>query len=273
MNSSYLKFIIFIFVLNVLACNKEDQAPFALISGFSSADIGNNGTSEDIYIALSIDNNLLDDLRVIIIPENEVGNFDIEEANDLDDSRYSSISVNGKTDFTTKLIDINDINGDKIELDKTYILKILLVKEGKIQISDKSSEIILTDIHLLIGDYIGTWDDNFYTNFAVSARILSEANKVLRGELFYTGNFTPCCNAASVGAENDGKITLVLSEDEKTISSFTYDQVLLTYMGGCNGQYTGTGEIDDFSFEIDYTGSDCDGFHIGGKLRIEKKLF
>ena len=45
------------------------------------------------------------------------------------------------------------------------------------------------------GDYTGTWDDNIYTAFPISARIMDQGSNSYGGPFFYSqnGSFTPCC--------------------------------------------------------------------------------
>lgn len=110
----------------------------------------------------------------------------------------------------------------------------------------------------LEGDYSGTWNsttdmDITYTNFAISAKfIFSNTDKTrLSGEFF--------AGSSSFG-DNDG--TMLINLDGDSISSFSFNDTLI----GCTGTFTGNGSItskDPYTLQIDFTGNDCDGNHIG----------
>jgi hypothetical protein len=275
--------LIYYFVIVSLlipGCSDEEpttQIPDVItpfVPSILSRDIGNNVSSEDIYLELFTSDKDIEEVRVLLVRSNESSDFTLSQAQRVDETSFESISPNGVNSFEIQLSDINDVNGNSIENDVSYDVRIILVKESEFYLAEKKSTITLTSIHPLIGAYTGTWNDNFYTNFAISWRINSLTNGQLVGELFYTGNFTPCCNAATGGTGNDGVIELELDESNLEISSYIYRQDLTTYMGGCPGFYEGTGSYDQFSFalSIDYTGSDCDGNHTGGKLELTRNF-
>ena len=117
----------------------------------------------------------------------------------------------------------------------------------------------------LAGDYSGTWDSTTPTasffGVDVSARLTSNAQETrLSGPFFISPNLEPCC-----GASNDGRIIIEL--DGNTITSFTYADAI----PGCTGNFSGTGEISSTgAIVINFTGTDCDGEHIG-ELFLTKK--
>lgn len=116
----------------------------------------------------------------------------------------------------------------------------------------------------LAGKYRGTWNDNFYSNFAVSTELKLSADSVLTGPFYYKGSFTPCC-----GGPDDGSVSMKIKNG--AISSFMYEQRLITFMNGCNGIYTGSGKVSGaYVLEIDFTGEDCEGIHTGGKIVLTK---
>lgn len=120
----------------------------------------------------------------------------------------------------------------------------------------------------LDGDYTGTWDDNIYTSFPISARLSMPIDDFLSGPFFYSqdGSFVPCCQ----DAEDNGKISFEIKGD--SIVNFIYNQQLQFYMGGCPGTYTGSGTINSQGWLlIDFSGDDCDGTHTGGKIILRKK--
>lgn len=117
------------------------------------------------------------------------------------------------------------------------------------------------------GDYIGTWDDNIYTNFPISARIMEAGTDRYSGPFFYSqgGSFVPCC----MDSDNNGTISFKVEGD--SIKNFIYDQQLEFYMGGCPGIYRGDGTIGSNGWLlINFEGDDCDGSHEGGKIVLRK---
>ena len=117
------------------------------------------------------------------------------------------------------------------------------------------------------GDYIGTWDDNIYTSFPISTKVTEGRTDFYQGPFFYSqnGSFTPCC----MDSEDNGSISFEVKGD--SILNFRYDQVLQFYMGGCPGDYRGSGIINSSGWLlIDFTGDDCDGTHTGGRIVLRK---
>jgi hypothetical protein len=119
----------------------------------------------------------------------------------------------------------------------------------------------------IAGDYTGTWDDNIYTAFPISAKLSESRTNHYNGPFFYSqnGSFVPCC----MDSGNNGQISFEVKGD--SIINFIYNQNLQFYMGGCPGIYTGSGTINDSGWLlIDFTGDDCDGTHMGGKIVLRK---
>ncbi len=117
------------------------------------------------------------------------------------------------------------------------------------------------------GDYTGTWNDNIYSNFPISARLSEGRKDFFSGPFFYSqnGSFVPCC----MDANDNGKIFFEVKGD--SIINFRYDQQLEFYMNGCPGTYTGSGIINSSGrLIIDFAGDDCDGTHTGGKIILMK---
>lgn len=110
----------------------------------------------------------------------------------------------------------------------------------------------------LEGDYTGTWNsttdlDITYTDFPISAKFVfgNVAKTRLNGEFF--------ARSSSTG-DNDGTMVIVLDGDN--ISSFSFNDTLID----CTGTFSGSGSItskNPFTLQIDFTGEDCDGNHVG----------
>lgn len=122
------------------------------------------------------------------------------------------------------------------------------------------------EVATLEGRYVGTWNSNTdlditYTDYAISAEFeFSNTSKTrLTGAFFATSSFSSCCNSG----DNDG--TMFLNLDGDTITSFNLNDVIPE----CTGTFSGSGSIiskSPYTIQIDFTGSDCDGNHIGQLL-------
>lgn len=125
--------------------------------------------------------------------------------------------------------------------------------------SKEAEEEIIEQMEITLeGDYVGTWNsttdmDIVYTNFAISAKfIFANTDKTrLSGEFF--------ARSSSTG-DNDGTMQITLDGD--SISSFSFNDTIID----CTGTFSGSGSItskDPYTLEINFTGNDCDGNHIG----------
>ena len=117
----------------------------------------------------------------------------------------------------------------------------------------------------LVGSYNGTWNSTTpsvtFTDFPISFEFTNvNPDETSISAVFYAGlNLTSCC-----GSANDGTASIGLNGNEITSFSLTSTVV------DCAGTFTGSGTIDSQgNFIIDFTGSDCDGDHIG-QLRVRK---
>lgn len=108
----------------------------------------------------------------------------------------------------------------------------------------------------IAGEYKGRWISTATRadfNVGISSDISESGDNYFSGAFYISNNFTPCC-----GPDNDG--TIVFNIDGDSILNFTYFDVI----PGCNGTFNGSGIIDESgSLLIKFTGTDCDGDHIG----------
>ncbi|MEO0573117.1 MAG: hypothetical protein AAF039_15525 [Bacteroidota bacterium] len=112
----------------------------------------------------------------------------------------------------------------------------------------------------LEGDYRGTWSSTTdqgltFSGVTISAifEFTDNTETRLRGWFFLSD---------SPGTINENLGTMTLSLDGNTITSFRFFDTI----PDCNGDFTGTGSVisrNPFTLEIDFTGEDCDGNHIG----------
>lgn len=261
------KFYVYMLLAALCACGGSDNEvaiPTNLVIGIKATDFGNNGNASDIKVIFSVsDITKTTEFRVVLVKTAEEANLTVQEATSLSQDSYFSIeSVRRENEFTLDA-GMKDVDGNDIQNDVDYTVKVLLVNGNALSIADLKATITLADAHILQGKYIGLWNDNIYTNFGISADLTYQDN-VLSGPFYYTGNFTACC-----GGPDDGKITVRI--EDNIITSFVYDQVLITFMNGCNGLYTGTGRVrNTIELDINFEGNDCEGPHTGGRITMTK---
>jgi len=119
-----------------------------------------------------------------------------------------------------------------------------------------------------VGNWLGSWSDNLFTNIRVSAMVVKTNENSYGGSFFIdqgNGAYTPCCG----GESNNGSIFFTTEGNQ--VLSFKYIQNAPDYKGGCPGEYDGEGAIsvDETKLVINFTGTDCDGFHDNGVFIFE----
>lgn len=118
----------------------------------------------------------------------------------------------------------------------------------------------------LEGKYGGGWtsvtESTSFTDYPVTAifRYSNESQTMMTGEFFATGNFT-----STSDLDNDGTMTFTLDDD--VINNFYFDDKIV----GCEGIFRGQGIVtSEEDFEIEFTGTDCDGTHSGTLIFVKK---
>lgn len=271
MRKIYFYFLVFFAVcISICGCNSNEESPLDLviISEIEARDIGDSGSSSDIFVSVSVENpENLTELRIVIIRLNELSVFDDDAASSLGPDRYQVIQTFASiSDYSSRMdTGLKDSNGAEIINGVEYTVKILLVNGNEIRIANAQDNVPLSDEPYLQGKYVGSWDDNIYSNFGISADLTYSSGR-LSGPFYYTGTFDSCC-----GGNDDGSIIMEIEEDG-TIRNFRYNQVLIEFMGGCTGTYSGEGNIENYTeLHIDFSGSDCEGPHTGGKIVLRKR--
>ena len=271
MKKFYLTAIFYFTMISVvlISCKSDDESIFDIItiSKFSARDIGNANNANDILVEFTIGNtDNLTELRLVLVKSNEVSQFDHATAQSLNNGNYQTVEVIGNIkEYSVRLgSELKDFNGQNVINGFDYAVKLIFVSENELLIAETFEVVSLSSVHYLQGKYAGTWDDNIYTAFPISADLKYDLGW-LRGSFYYTGTFAACC-----GGPDDGKISVEIVNDS-IINSFRYDQVLITFMNGCNGTYTGEGVIRYFTnLNINFSGDDCEGPHTGGKIVLSK---
>lgn len=259
-------FIFFSLAFLLLSCGSEEiNLTTDEVFAIRTVDIGNRQDPSDLAVIFKLNNPAkIKELRIFLIESNDFSDFTSTKASKLSKESYHLITDLKSDNTVTLPANLKAVDGSNIQPNKEYTLGIAVLIDDDILLSNSLAKTSLVDEPFLDGKYIGTWDDNIYTGFGISAE-LTLAGSTLGGPFWYSRNYTSCC-----GGETDGKITLRLSDQE--ITDFTYNQTLVQFMGGaCNGTYKGTGQIENFTdLVIDFSGDDCEGPHTNGKIRLMK---
>lgn len=255
-----------LFSFSLYQCGSDElQLTTDLVQSIRIWDIGNEQNASDLFAVFTIDDpSQVQEIRLFIIPSGDYASFDAQKAKNLDNGSFHIVEVNN-SDYQIQLpSNLKDINSNTIQENVEYTFAIGLMMNENLLMNENIDQITLANKHFLEGRYTGTWNDNLYVDFGISAELKFQAGK-LRGDFFYSSNFTSCCSG-----ENDGMITLEI--DENVILSYEYNQVLDSFMGGeCTGLYIGNGVVEDFlRLKIDFTGDDCEGPHFGGAIVFNK---
>lgn len=273
------KYIIVILMLIsvIMSCSKdgddnndsgENINLSSVITKIYAIDAGNNLGSEDIYVRIEKNQTELDKIRIMIVPASASGGLTIEDAQGLSTGNYQDVF--NLTNLTFQLQpNIKDVSGADLQLNQQYVIRIAAFKSTSSNLSSTTKLLTLTNDNPLKGRYVGTWNDNIYTDFGISANITSAGATSMSGAFYYSDSFAPCCQNPS----NDGTISFSgLNFENNAIESFTYDQVLADFMGGqCNGTYSGSnGTINGLTLTIGFTGEDCEGPHTNGELKMTR---
>ncbi len=254
--------------LSFFQCSDDASVPLTtdLIQIMNIIDVGNAGDASDFLTSFRIEDLTgVEEIRLILVPTSEISTFDSEKAKSLPNGSFHTVTVAGNNYELQLPANLNDANNNAIQENVSYTFSIALTVDGNLLLNEKTDEIILSDKHVLEGNYTGTWNDNLYTDFGISAELKFQAGK-LRGSFYYSSNFTSCC-----GGSDDGMITVTLDGDN--ITDFDYNQFLDSFMGGeCPGFYTGTGIVEDIiTLKVDFEGDDCEGPHTDGKIVLKKQ--
>ncbi len=270
MKKTCFYFIVIISTFLFAQCSDdEDPVPTDVISEVSIFDIGNSNDASDIYVRMGIKSaSPALEIRIVIVKKAEANSINEADLLQIPEENYQTYMLDGKTFSVTQPLNagLKDFGGLGLQQGVDYAVKFIIVSSGKAKLADASGTIMLQNIHPLEGSYSGTWNDNIYTDFGITSRLnASSIDGRLSGPFFYTSTFNSCC-----GGTDDGDITIILSGN--TVTEFRYDQDLKDFMGGCPGSYAGSGTLlDPITFQINFSGNDCEGPHTGGRILLTRR--
>ncbi|MDW3647789.1 MAG: hypothetical protein R8P61_12040 [Bacteroidia bacterium] len=264
--------ILCLLLFSISSC-EEDALPVLqstnLVSSIKVIDYNNDGNAADLILLFSVDNPTeADQVQIFLSKSPDLSTIDRAFVDNIPATSLMSVDLSG-TEYDISLsANLTDIDGNAIETDTEYLLGFLVVANGEKLLNQEFAQTSLINQHFLNGDYQGTWRDQLYSEFVVSAKIrLSLSGGRAGGEFFYRANFESCCEGT-----NDGSISFTL-KDDGSLENFRYLQEVVNFNGGpCDGTYTGEGSIKDYTTLVfDFTGEDCEGPHGEGQLILKKE--
>jgi len=178
---------------------------------------------------------------MMVIPESDFASAAQLDISNVSSSSFQQVSAN-RLDTQLRLSSsLLDINGDGLTLDKPYVLAFVVVKDNLEMINVSVGNFQLQDKNILLGKYVGGWNDNHFGDTRFSVNLNLENNGV-SGPFYFLETFKSCC-----GGSDDGELKLVM-QDDGTVT-LRYSQELGTYRGvsPCNGVYTGEGRLQNNS--------------------------
>ena len=243
-----------------LSCGSDDSGPgFSdQISFLELFDVGNAQNANDIHVRFDAENGVANsEVRLFVLTTTEASSADPAALAELPSTAYSSKNYTGISTSLQLNANQTTVSGASITDGVAYQLIAYFVEANLF--SQPSEAFTLTNAGPLAGRYTGLWNDNIYSDFAISA-VINQSGNNYRGAFYYSGSFTPCC-----GGDDDG--TIIFQVDGTNIPEFQYDQDLPEFMGGCPGLYNGSGRISSaITFSVNFEGEDCEGPHTNGTI-------
>ena len=253
-----------------IACSDTEPKPEPVKSDLIKVDyivdVRNAGNASDISMKLTVINpTSVSEFRFFLSRIGTYQNLTTESLGAIPLDHQQTVQVNGAKYEISPEASLVDLDGDPIQSNVDYIVGFATVVDGVLTLDKNNGSVMISDEHYLVGDFIGTWNDNLYVDFAISARLSFVGGK-LTGPFFYSGGFVSCCSG-----QNDGVITVEFNDDQE-ITDFKYNQHLASFMGGeCPGLYEGEGMVVDFTtLRVEFTGADCEGPHTDGVILLRR---
>jgi len=191
-------FWILVLTLFLIGCSDKDKPLVQRINEITVYDVGNAGNSSDIRIKFGIEIIAdISDLRILVIPFDLSDSYTKNQALELSSDSYHSIGQpSSGLSYSLRLSSISDVEGNSVNNNKEYIIKILMVGEGFNQLSlIGSNQILLVNKGVLEGYYEGCPEECGLVNFCtqlgrtlsngIFADILSTGANTYQGTIGY----------------------------------------------------------------------------------------
>lgn len=177
----------------MISCNDPYEPLLQRITEIGAFDVGNEGNISDIRVTFDIEKVAgISQFKILILPLETLANFSKEQAFLLPEERYRRVYLSNNEQYSVRLSEMLDVEGNPIVDNKEYVVKILMMGQQFNQLSIlESNKLILSDQGIYNGYYQGALvhniqlQDVFYTG---------EENRTLpmTGELYEkdeTGNY------------------------------------------------------------------------------------
>lgn len=226
-------------------------------------DYDNNGNAGDLVVSYSVNNSSnLTALWLFIAPESKFSSINSKVLGELASNRYQKINISTSKTEIRPSAQLLDTDGNPIGPGTAYKLGFATVKGNIISKDVANSSFDLKDQHYLTGKYTGFWNDSMFTNYQISIEITTSSSG-MRGPVYLNHNFQ-----AHHGGNDDGRITFQVNGE--SLENIVWMEDLTDYMGGCSGEWTGTGSIIDITtLSMTLSGENC--FYSAQNAAIELK--
>lgn len=108
-------------------------------------DVADFGDGRDLQVEFTVprvETNVVE-YRVMVVPTNEAYNFSLQKANLVTRTNYTAVKKAGANLVTTLASNANDVNGNKVEMYKSYQVFVMTVGNGTNELSNPSAAITL----------------------------------------------------------------------------------------------------------------------------------
>jgi len=289
---------ILVCILFLIACGGNDPEPLVQrILEIKAFDVGNAGDGSDIRVNFNIELIAgINELRIMVIPSSMSTGFSKKQAIKLSSEHYTTeFRTTTNPDYSVRLSNELDVEGNPIDDTKEYIIKILMLGDKFNQLSIfQSNRLTLKERAIYEGSYKGVltfnidWDfkgfdppeDNFTNSkiIQLQGEILT-LNVLTQYEAENIFSWVVCGSAFSSGTirfrnEEDGSLNFgFLNVEGATISETCFSSTM-EYSSNLSDVYLecpGSGEtgiivgsvIDDLT--LNFVGQECSA----GQFKIE----
>ncbi len=183
-------------LLLLTACSSEDEPEVVInpitLSAFSAIDIGNTESSSDIHVKFLLSDGV-DAISLYLVPTAAASNLTTDELSAVPDGSF--LEVPGvrasQKEYAFQLPGLLDIDGNALTHDTAYSVVLMYDKEGGSFIAERKASITLSDASPILGRYVGRWDDNLFSDVAISFWLKEQNGTRVSGDFFISTDFKP----------------------------------------------------------------------------------
>ena len=156
--------LLFSVLVFLIACSKDDEPLVQRIFEIEAFDVGNEGNASDIRVTFNIESIAgISEFRIMVFPSKLSEGFSKTQSLKLSSDSYTDVPITS-TDpkYSIRLSQISGVEGEQVENNKEYVIKILMIGDQFNQLSIlRSNKIILIDQPI----YNGYYKANFHLGF------------------------------------------------------------------------------------------------------------